>query len=76
MTLTSSGAISNSGSKEFTNVNGTIAKQNYNRATESASIYEQLMKINGIKPIPYNRYPKFNPQSADSILANIKTCKN
>lgn len=75
MTLTSSGAITNSASKVFTNVNGTIAKQNFNRATESASIYEQLMRINGIKPIPYNRYPKFNPQSTDSVLASIKTCK-
>ena len=48
MTLTALGGVSNSGSKAFTNPEGTIAKGNYNRIVEIESTYSY-------PPYNYNR---------------------
>ncbi len=70
MARTSSGGISNSAAKKFSNCEGIIANDNYNRVIGSTSVYEQLVKINGVKPLPVNKYPKLKPQSTNQIVLN------
>ena len=68
MARTSSGGVSNSAAKEFSNCEGRIANNNYNRVVGSANIYDILKDINGVKPLPVNRYPKLQPQSTLEVV--------
>ncbi len=70
MARTSSGGVSNSAAKEFSNCEGRIANDNYNRVLGGATVYEQLATINHIKPLPVNRYPKLQPQSTNQVVKN------
>lgn len=70
MPRTSSGGVSNSAAKEFSNVEGRIANDNYNRIIGGATVYEQLSAIKGVKPLPVNRYPKLQPQSTAQVIKN------
>jgi hypothetical protein len=70
MARTSSGGVSNSAAKEFSNCEGRIANDNYNRVIGNATVYEQLKAINGVKPLPVNRYPKLQPQSTLQVVKN------
>lgn len=68
MARTSSGGVSNSAAKEFSNCEGRIANDNYNRVVGGATVYEQLSAINRVKPLPVNRYPKLQPQSTLQVV--------
>lgn len=70
MARTSSGGVSNSAAKEFSNVEGRIANDNYNRVIGGATIYEQVSAIKGVKPLPVNRYPKLQAQSPIQVVRN------
>lgn len=70
MARTSSGGVSNSAAKEFSNCEGRIANDNYNRVIGGATVYQQLVAINRVKPLPVNRYPKLQPQSTLQVLRN------
>ena len=70
MARTSSGGVSNSAAKKFSNVGGRITNDNYNRLVGSATIYEQLKNINDLKSLPINRYPNFQPLTTIQIVAN------
>lgn len=74
MARTSSGGVSNSAAKEFSNCEGRIANDNYNRVVGGATIYEQLSAIKGVKPLPVNRYPKLHPLSTLQVVANAGLC--
>lgn len=76
MARTSSGGVSNSAAKEFSNCEGRIANDNYNRVIGGATIYEQMTAINGVKPLPVNRYPKLKPKSTNQIIkhSNLHCC--
>ena len=74
MARTSSGGVSNSAAKEFSNCEGRIANDNYNRVVGGATIYEQLTAIRGVKPLPVNRYPKLHPLSTLEIVKNSRLC--
>lgn len=68
MPRTSSGAISNSAAKQFSNCEGRIANDNYNRIIAGATIYEQMEKIKGVKSLPVNKYPQFQPKSIIQVI--------
>jgi len=68
MPRTSSGGVSNSAAKEFSNCEGRISNNNYNRIIGSATIYEQMYKINGVKPLPVNKYPKLQPKTILEVV--------
>lgn len=70
MARTSSGGVSNSAAKEFSNCEGRIANDNYNRVVGGANIYDILSSIKGVKPLPVNKYPKLQPQSTLQIVKN------
>jgi hypothetical protein len=70
MARTSSGGVSNSAAKEFSNCEGRIANDNYNRVIGGSTVYEQLSIINGNKPLPVNRYPKLQPKSILQVIKN------
>lgn len=74
MARTSSGGVSNSAAKEFSNCEGRIANDNYNRVVGGATIYEQLVAIKGVKPLPVNRYPKLQPKSTLQVVKNAGLC--
>lgn len=76
MARTSSGGISNSAAKEFSNVEGRIANDNYNRVIGNATVYEQLSAINSVKPLPVNRYPNLKPKSATEVVLDTGLYKN
>ena len=70
MARTSSGGVSNSAAKEFSNCEGRIANDNYNRVVGGATVYEQLVAINRVKPLPVNRYPRLQPLSTLQVVKN------
>ena len=70
MARTSSGGVSNSAAKEFSNCEGRIANDNYNRVVGGATVYEQLVAINRVKPLPIDRYPKLQPLSTLQVVKN------
>lgn len=71
MARTSSGGISNSAAKEFSNCEGRIANDNYNRVIGAATVYEQLSAIGKTKPLPVNRYPTLQPQSTLQVVSGL-----
>jgi hypothetical protein len=75
MTRTSSGAISNSASKPFSNCQGRITMDNHNRVIGSANVYDILEEINGNKPLPTNRYPNLQPLTPQQIALSYYSNK-
>ena len=71
MARTSSGGISNSAAKQFSNCEGRICKDNLNRVVASANIYDILTLINGQKPLPVNKYPNLHPKSINQVVLNL-----
>lgn len=76
MPRTSSGGISNSAAKQFSNCMGRISNDNYNRIVAQRSSYEILTEINGQKPLPQNNYPTLKPLSANQVLLSTGLVKN
>ena len=74
MARTSSGGISNSAAREFSNCSGRISNDNYNRVVGGATVYELLLAIKGNKPLPVNKYPKLKAQTTLQVLKNVKMC--
>ena len=75
MARTSSGGVSNSSAKKFSNVEGRITNDNYNRLIGSATVYEQLKNINNFKSLPINRYPDFQPLTTLEIVMHTNLNK-
>ena len=68
MPRTSSGGISNSAAKKFSNCEGRICKDNFNRIVAQKSSYEILSELGAVKPLPVNRYPNLEPLNATEVL--------
>lgn len=71
MTLTSPGAISNSGSKPFSNLYGRIAMDNYNIILESQSVWEFYTndeKNKKNKKNISNKCKKFKPKNVNEVI--------
>ncbi len=68
MARTSSSAISNSATKPFSNCQGRITKDNYNRVVAQANIYDILTSLSEKKSLPTNRYPNIKPKSVNQVV--------
>jgi hypothetical protein len=72
MPITNPGSISNSSSKQFSNVYGRIAIDNYNIILGSISSYDYYATINNMFPIPRNKYPNIKPKSVCQVIKSTK----
>ena len=70
MARTSTGGVSNSAAKQFSNCQGRITNDNYNRVIASANVYEILSGLKAQSKLPVNRYPKLQPQSTNQVVMN------
>lgn len=68
MTLTSPSNLSNSYSKNFSNLYGRIALNNYNILKGSISSYDYYDSIKKQPKIVSNKYPNLKPKSIDEII--------
>lgn len=68
MPRTSSGGISNSAAKQFSNCEGRICNDNYNRIIAQRNSYEILSELNAQKPLPKNKYPNLQPLNINQVL--------
>jgi len=71
MARTSSGAVSNSAAKQFSNCQGRITNDNYNRVIASANVYDILSSLNAQKKQPVNKYPNLQPKSTNQVILDF-----
>jgi len=64
MARTSPGGVSNSGAKQFSNCQGRITLDNYNRVVASSNY------TNHAKKLPINKYPYLHPLSVNEVVIN------
>lgn len=66
MTLTAPGALSNSGSKPFSNLFGRIAVDNFNIVLASQNSYDYYAALKSQPHLASNKYPK--PKSVSEVI--------
>ena len=68
MARTSSGGVSNSAAKQFSNCQGRITNDNYNRVVGNATVGAIMIDLKTENKFPVDRYPNLHPLNTSQVI--------